>query len=90
MQVNGLRVLIPVALPAVVTALVWLALHRRCARGGRAGSNLAWALISVLVVGCVVAIASVGVLVAPAVALLAGAAYLTPSGDRRERRRQHV
>ena len=36
-QVNGLRVLIPIAVPAVIAALVWVALHRKCSRGGRGG-----------------------------------------------------
>jgi hypothetical protein len=79
-QVNGLRILIPVAAPAVIAAVVWVALHRKCSHGGRASGFVAWSLIWVLFAGCFVAIASVGLFVAPAAGLLARAASLTPSG----------
>jgi hypothetical protein len=78
--VNGLWVLIPVAVPIVIAALVWVALHRKCSRGGRVSAFVAWSLIWTLVAGCVVAIASVGLLLAPVAGLLAYAAALTPSG----------
>ncbi len=81
-QVNGLRVLIPVAVPAVVAAIVWFALHRKCSRGGRASGYLAWSLIAMLFAFCLVAIASIGLLVVPVAGLLARAASLTPSGAR--------
>jgi hypothetical protein len=79
-QVNGLRVLIPVGVPVVIAALVWVALHRKCSRGGRASGFVAWLLIWTLVAGCFVAIASVGLFVAPLAGLLAYAASITPSG----------
>jgi uncharacterized membrane protein YjgN (DUF898 family) len=78
--VNGLWVVIPVAVPVVIAALVWVALHRKCSQGGRVSGFVAWSLIWTLVAGCVVAIASVGLLFAPVAALLAYAATLTPSG----------
>jgi hypothetical protein len=81
-QVNGLRVLIPVGVPALVAALVWIALHRKCSRGGRASGYLAWSLIWMLFAFCLVAIASIGWFVVPVAGLLARAASLTPSGAR--------
>src|SRR5207248_251183 len=45
---NGFGVLIPVAIPLVLAALVWFALHRRCARGSRWGGPIAWSLVAVL------------------------------------------
>ena len=79
-QVNGPGVLVPVGLPALITAVVWLALHRKCSRGGRLSGCVAWSLIGLLSALCLVAIASIGMLVLPVSALLWGAASLTPSG----------
>jgi hypothetical protein len=79
-QVNGLRVLIPVAVPAFVAGLVWVALHRKCSRGGRASGYLAWSLVWMLFAFCLVAILSIGWFVIPVAGLLALAASLTPSG----------
>jgi hypothetical protein len=79
-QVNGLGVLAPVGLPALIAAVIWFALHRKCSRGSRAGNYAAWALVWLLVAFCLVAIASIGAFVVPAAVLLAGAAALTPSG----------
>lgn len=79
--VNGLRVLIPVGVPLVVATLVWVALHRRCSRGGRVGGYVAWTCIAVLGAFCVVALFSIGILVVPVVVLLACAASRTPSGS---------
>jgi uncharacterized membrane protein YhaH (DUF805 family) len=78
--VNGLWVLIPIAVPVVIAALVWVALHRKCSHGGRVSGFVAWSLIWTLVAECVVAIASVGLLLAPVAGLLVYAATLTPSG----------
>lgn len=77
--VNGLAVLAPVALPALIAAVVWFALHRKCSRGSRPGGYVAWTLIGMLI-AFLVAVASIGVFVVPVAALLAGAAALTPSG----------
>lgn len=79
-QANGLGVLVPVGLPALIAAVIWFALHRKCSRGSRAGGYAAWALIWLLVAFCLVAVASIGMFVFPAAVLLAGAAALTPSG----------
>ncbi len=80
-QVNGLRVLIPVGVPLIIVVLVWAALHRKCSRGGRLAGPVASALVWMLVAGCFVAIASVGLFIAPVAALLARAAAITPSGS---------
>lgn len=79
--VNGLGVLIPVGVPLIIAALVWVALHHKCSRGGRVGSYVAWACIAVLFAFCVVALFSIGILVVPVVVLLACAASRTPSGS---------
>lgn len=78
-QVNGLRVLIPVGVPLLTVVLVWAVLHRKCSRGGRAAGYVAWTLVWTLVAGCLVAIASVGLFFAPVAALLSCAAATTPS-----------
>jgi len=84
--VNGVGVVVPVAVPAVVAALVGLALHRKCSRGGRVSGIVAWSLIGALGAGCLVAILSIGLFAAPVAGLLAGAASLTPSGGARAER----
>jgi hypothetical protein len=81
-QVNGLGVLVPMGLPGLIAAVVWFALHRKCSRGSRPSGYVAWTLIWLLAALCVVAIASIGMFVAPVAALLARAASLTPSGAR--------
>jgi hypothetical protein len=79
-QVNGLGVLVPVGLPALIAAVIWFALHRKCSRGSRPGGYVAWTLITLLIAFSLVAIASIGMFVVPVALLLAGAASLTPSG----------
>ena len=78
--VNGLGVLVPIGIPLLISALVWFALHCKCSRGGRFAGYLAWMLVVVLALGCVVAAASIGVLVVPVALLLGLAAAITPSG----------
>jgi len=78
--VNGLGVLVPVGIPFLISALVWFALHRKCSHGGRFAGYLAWMLVVVLAVGCVVAAASIGLLIVPVALLLGRAAAITPSG----------
>lgn len=75
------RVLIPMGVPLIIVALAWVALHRKRSRGGRVAGYVAGALVGMLVAGCLVAIASVGLLIAPVAALLARAAAITPSGS---------
>jgi hypothetical protein len=79
-QVNGPGVLIPMGVPLIIVALVWATLHRKCSRGGRVPGYAAWTFVGMLGAGCLVAIASVGLLIAPVAALLCCAAAITPSG----------
>jgi hypothetical protein len=75
---NGLSVLVPLAIPAALAALVWLALHRRCSRETRWSGPVAWALIGLLGAFSVVTSLTVGLFVMPVALLLAGAAVSTP------------
>jgi hypothetical protein len=79
-DVNGARVLLVVAAPAIVSLTGWLALWRKCARGGRVSGYLAWTCVFVLTGICLVALASIGLLVVPVAVLLGCAALLTPAG----------
>ncbi|MBV9416564.1 MAG: hypothetical protein JO363_16390 [Solirubrobacterales bacterium] len=63
----------------MISVLVWCALHRKCSRGGPFAGYLAWMLVVVLALGCVVAAALIGVLVVPIALLLGCAAAITPS-----------
>ena len=78
--VNGLGVLVPVGVPLFISALVWFALHRKCSRGAPLAGYIAWMLVGLLALGCVVALASIGVLVVPVALLLGYAAAITPLG----------
>lgn len=80
-EVNGPWALVPMGAPLIVVSLVWAALYLQCSRGSRVAEFVAGALAAVLVLGCFVAIGSVGLLIAPAAALLARAIAITPSGD---------
>jgi hypothetical protein len=79
---NGSGVLLVMAVPAVISAAVWLALWRKCTRGGPVSGVVAWTCVSVLAVFCLLGLASIGLFVIPVAALLAWAASVTPSGDR--------
>jgi hypothetical protein len=76
---NGRGVLLVVAVPALISLVVWLALWRKCSRGGRLSGALAWSAIAILAVFCLLAVFSIGVYVLPVAVLLARAAALTPS-----------
>jgi len=82
-EVNGLWALVPMGVPLIVVVLAWAALHRKCSRGSRVAGYVASALVAVLVAGCLVALASVGLFIVPVAALLAGAVVITPSGSSR-------
>lgn len=79
---NGSWVLVVVAVPAVISTLVWLALWRKCTRGASVSGVMAWTCVSLLAVFCLIALASIGMFVIPVAVLLAWAAAVTPSGDR--------
>ena len=78
---SGRGVVLVVALPAILTAAAWVALWRKCARGGRLSGCVAWACVWALAAFCVVSILTIGLFVAPAAALLGCAVLLTPSGS---------
>jgi hypothetical protein len=72
---NGGWVLIPVAVPAILCAVVGLALRRR-------RRTIAWAAIGALAAFALLLIASIGAFIVPVVALLAWATAATPAtGD---------
>ena len=79
---NGSSVLLVVAFPAIVSAAVWLALWRRCTRGGAVSGVVAWTCVSLLALFCLIALASIGLFVIPVAVLLACATSVTPLGDR--------
>jgi hypothetical protein len=80
-QVNGTWVLIPVALPAVASAAVGLALRQRL-RGGLAWADTpAWVLVGVLWALAVISIGTIGAFMIPvAVLLTAGLALVREAG----------
>jgi hypothetical protein len=78
---NGTRVLVVIAVPAVISAAVWLALWRKCTRGGSVSGVVAWTCVSLLAVFCLLALASIGMFVIPVAVLLAWAVSETPPGD---------
>lgn len=77
---NGPLVLVPVCVPVVLTVLIWLALHRKCARQSRVASLAASAGIALLAAFNVVALFTIGVFVLPVTLLLAWSASLTRPG----------
>jgi hypothetical protein len=80
-SVNGFAAVIPVAVPAVVSALVWLALHWKRSRGSGTAGVLAWVLVGLLWAFCLVGAFTIGLLVVPVAALLAYATLRTPLGS---------
>jgi hypothetical protein len=77
-QADGAKVLIPVALPAVLTGLVGLAIRRRYRSGRDWTATAAWVMVGLLVVLSVLSILSLGAFVIPAVILLSLALSLLP------------
>ncbi len=78
--VNGQWVLIPVAVPAAITLLVLIALRRKCSRGSTTASFIAWVLVGLLAVFCLVGAFTIGLFIVPVAGLLAYAASRTPLG----------
>jgi hypothetical protein len=78
--VNGPGVAAVMAIPLLLSLLVFAGLHQKCSRGGTAGTGLAWTGIALLAALAVIGMMSIGVAVLPAVVLLIVAARLTPSG----------
>jgi hypothetical protein len=80
--VNGLWVLLPLSLPLMLALLTWFGLHQRCSRGSPSGTFLAWGSVGALALVSVAGF-SIGILVLPALLLLAAAAATTPLGAAR-------
>lgn len=81
--VNGPGVLIPAGIPLLISATVWVVLHHECSHGGSIARYVAWALVMMLALGCLIGLASIGLFVVPVALLLARAAALTPPGPLR-------
>ncbi|MFL5909137.1 MAG: hypothetical protein ACJ768_00985 [Gaiellaceae bacterium] len=78
-DVNGTQALLVIAVPALLTAIAGIALHRRCTRGSRQATRLAWVAVYVLAAFGILGAASIGLFVLPVAVLLAAAATLTPA-----------
>ena len=85
LHANGPWVLVPVGLPAIICAVVAVALRRRWVRGEAAGGRIAWAATGLLAAFALFAILSIGAFVVPVVLLLAWASAVTPRADRPSR-----
>ncbi|MGI8903971.1 MAG: hypothetical protein ACR2IP_10015 [Solirubrobacteraceae bacterium] len=75
---NGARILAPLAVPAVLTVMAWIALHHQSALHSRAARRAAWIAIGLLVLFSLLTGFSIGLFVLPTAALLIAAAALTP------------
>jgi len=78
--VNGLWVLVPVAAPAAVTVLVWIALRYKRSRGSGTANLAAWVMVGSLSLFCLVGASTIGLAIVPVGALLAYATARTPLG----------
>jgi hypothetical protein len=77
-EMNGWRVIFLFAAVAAVSLLVLLALHRVCTTGSVAAAVGAWTGVALLFVFAWLTGLSIGILVLPAVLLLAVSAAFTP------------
>ena len=77
-QVNGLWVLIPVALPIVVSVVVAVAIRQKRLTGPRWADLLGWLVVGVLTVFTLVTIPTIGALMIPVMVLLALALRVAP------------
>lgn len=88
LEEDGSWALVVLAVPVLVSLGVWVMLRRACMgpdrENGRLG--LAWSAIVFLLLGCAVSVFTVGLLVFPAVCLLAAAAATVPVSAGQERR----
>jgi Flp pilus assembly protein TadB len=78
-QADGVKVLIPVALPAVLTLLVAIAMRRRYRTGRDWSTPAAWVLVGLLALLVVVSNVLLGAFVVPAVILLGAALATLPT-----------
>ena len=82
-ETEGGRVLWIAAFPVVVALVAWLGLHAACARGSVAGRVVAAVAVGLLALLSLLGMASIGMFLYPAAALLVAAVALTPSGPAR-------
>ncbi len=75
---DGVKVLIPVALPAVLTALIALTMRRRYRTGRDWSTPAAWAMVGLLGLLVVVSNVSLGAFIVPTVVLVGVALALLP------------
>jgi hypothetical protein len=81
-EVNGAGVLLPVAVPLLLSVIAWLGLRRKCATGSRRGERYAfWALV-LLFAFAIISGFSIGVAVSPIAVLVAIGFTLAPRGPR--------
>ena len=83
-QVNGIWVLIPVALPFAVSVVVAVALRQKRLTGPRWADLLGWLVVGALTVFTLVTIPTIGAVMVPVVVLLALALRVAP-GPRADR-----
>jgi hypothetical protein len=76
-EVNGLRVLVPVALPLFAVAVVAMLLARRRARVRRGAGPLAWTTVGLFAAFNLLAMLSIGIFILPVTGLLICACVLT-------------
>jgi hypothetical protein len=75
---DGVKVLIPVALPALLTFLIGLTMRRRYRTGRDWSTPAAWVMVAVLAVLVVVSNLSLGAFIIPTVLLVGVALALLP------------
>lgn len=78
-QVNGAYGVTAVVLPALLAAIAYASLHRKCARGGSMSGYVAWTCIALLVAFCVVTSPTIGLFVLPVAVFLWLSARRTPA-----------
>jgi hypothetical protein len=79
---NGLRVVVLIAIPALIAAVVWWALRRKCAGLSTRAGRAAWTLTGLLLAFSVLTGFTIGAAILPAALALVGACALTPSAPR--------
>jgi hypothetical protein len=75
---NGARVLVPVAVPLVLSLVAFVGLWLKCARGSVAGGRVAIAVLAILAFFTILTGFSIGIFVLPLTALVAVAVVATP------------
>jgi hypothetical protein len=81
---NGAWILLPLAIPLLLTGAAGWLLHSPNIRNSGRARSIAWVLTGVLLAFCVISIASVGLFLAPAALAMLGAMLLTSPRPRRD------